>query len=283
MARCINCTPEEIQFLENNIAGRSRDEITELFNRHFGRSLTKKQLNPILSKHGLRSGLKPRERPPEEIQFVRDNITGRTRAEITELFNRRFDYPITGRQLGYILYSNNLRNGLPRFRFKPGHKSLMKGIGSKYKPGDPRYIPPGTERINSRGYVEVKVEGNDKWEWKPKHRIIWEAANGPVPKSHLVIFADSDKTNFALDNLLLVSRKEIAVMNKHMLIYPDKDSTKAGKIIADIKMQIAERSGKSCRHKPTAQRSRKDEQESRAKADNRRHAGNNLSGKEKAV
>lgn len=52
--------------------------------------------------------------------------------------------------------------------------------------------PIGYERISKDGYVEVKVKMrpsspycNDNF--IPKHRLLWEAENGPVPKGHKLI------------------------------------------------------------------------------------------------
>jgi hypothetical protein len=82
----------------------------------------------------------------------------------------------------------------------------------------------------------VKIANPDVW--KVKKTIIWEAANGPIPKGYVVIFADRNKSNFDLDNLLLVSRKELMIMNRKSLIFPDQDLTKTGKAIAGLHMAI---------------------------------------------
>ena len=48
--------------------------------------------------------------------------------------------------------------------------------------------------------------------------LLWEQRHGrPVPDGHLVLFADGDRRNFDPANLLLVSRAELAVMNKRRL------------------------------------------------------------------
>lgn len=68
-------------------------------------------------------------------------------------------------------------------------------------------LPIGTERLNPRGYVEVKTERrwkDGKVMWECKHRVIWRAANGEIPSDKKVIFKDGDKTNIILDNLQLV-------------------------------------------------------------------------------
>jgi hypothetical protein len=71
--------------------------------------------------------------------------------------------------------------------------------------------------------------------------MIWEATNGKVPKGYIVIFADGNKLNLSLDNLRLISRKEHAVMNHLGLRSINAGLTDAGKLVADIKMAIANR------------------------------------------
>jgi len=59
----------------------------------------------------------------------------------------------------------------------------------------------GAETISRKGFILVKVAKPDVWRYK--HHIIWEAANGPIPEGQKVCFADKDKRNFALKNLVL--------------------------------------------------------------------------------
>ncbi len=104
------------------------------------------------------------------------------------------------------------------------------------------YKPVGTEQTNTDGYVEIKAA--DPRTWRAKHVILWEAAHGPVPKGHVVIFADGNQQNVTLENLLLISRRELAVMNKRGLIANSAELTKAGVMVADIYLKIGERKRK---------------------------------------
>ncbi|MDR2053807.1 MAG: HNH endonuclease [Treponema sp.] len=97
----------------------------------------------------------------------------------------------------------------------------------------------GTEIIDENGYVKVKTR-NPKT-WKFKQRLIWEKAYGKIPRNRMVIFADGNRLNFALDNLLLVSRAEHAVMNRWDLRSAHGELTRAGLAVADLKMAIAGR------------------------------------------
>ena len=57
----------------------------------------------------------------------------------------------------------------------------------------------GDERLGSKGFIEVKVSAK---RWRPKHIVVWEKSHGPLPKTHVLYFADGDKFNFDLDNLV---------------------------------------------------------------------------------
>jgi hypothetical protein len=190
---------------------------------------------------------------PEEIRFITKKIPGRSFAGMTGLFNGHFGLrgkkKLTLEQMKSFMGNRHLRNGRD-CRLRPGlipHNKGKKGYcppGSEkgwFRPGNrpQTYQPVGTKRTNVDGYVEVKVA--DPNVWKTKHAFIWEKAHGKVPRGHVIIFANGNKSNIRLSNLLLVSRSELLVMNKQGLISADKDLTKIGKSIADIKLLIARR------------------------------------------
>jgi hypothetical protein len=91
--------------------------------------------------------------------------------------------------------------------------------------------------------VVVKIN-KSKDGWKSKHAIIWEQAHGPIPKGHVIIFADGNKLNMDLENLLLVSRSEIVYMNHEGLISTNPEFTKTGKLVAKLKLLIGDSRGR---------------------------------------
>jgi len=158
----------------------------------------------------------------EEIRFVKSRCVWRSYAEMLDLFNVRFR-PITMSQLKGIYGKRGLTNGRDG-GFKPGHVPA----GS---------LPVGHE-LERQGYVYVKVTGS---KWKPKHVLMWEKANGKIPKSHVVAFADGNRLNITPKNLFLVSRGELAVMNSLGLRSADAALTKAGAALAALKILTAAR------------------------------------------
>lgn len=184
---------------------------------------------------------------PEQVDFLRTNIAGRSYAEMTALFNARFGTHLRVMQISGALKNRGICNGRDT-RIRPGTTPHNKGRpgnagwkSTQFKSGQMpwNYKPVGTERVNTDGYTEIKVA--DPKKWRAKHVILWEQANGPVPKRHAVIFGDGNRSNFEPDNLILVSRRELAVVNKMGLIQNDADLTRTGIVIADIYLKIGER------------------------------------------
>ena len=74
--------------------------------------------------------------------------------------------------------------------------------------------PVGATRIKD-GYLERKI--NDGMpihrRWRGEHLVIWEAVNGPLPKGHAIVFRDGERTHITLENLELVSRRELMRRN----------------------------------------------------------------------
>lgn len=109
-------------------------------------------------------------------------------------------------------------------RFKKGQTPPNKGLRrpgwapgrmreNQFTPGQLPHntVPIGTETLRSDGYVWVKVTEDRRparRNWVSKHQALYEAAHGPIPAGHIVRFRDNDKTNFALDNLECVSRRD---------------------------------------------------------------------------
>ena len=196
----------------------------------------------------------------EQIEFIKNNVTGRSYKELTALFNQHFGTNLTVSTVTATSFRYGFKNGRDtRFdkgcvshRFKKGHVPVNKGTKGYMKPNKTSfkkghmpqtYRPVGSERIDADGYRWVKTQ--DPKTWRMKHVLLWEQVNGAVPKGHIVIFADGDKSNITLDNLLLVSRGQLLMINKFGLIQNNAELTKVGVTIADVHLKIGERRRKS--------------------------------------
>ena len=190
-------------------------------------------------------GVKPHKWSEEEKKYFMEIVPGRHYDEILVLMNARFDYQFKKSQLSGAAKRYGVKTGFDG-RYKKGNVPLNKGTKgltganrTSFKKGQqaPRYRQIGSERISRDGYTEIKVADPDKW--KLKHHVIWEEANGPVPENHALIFGDGDKGNLNLDNLLLVSRAQLARLNQNHLIQNDIELTKTAINVVDLMVKIS--------------------------------------------
>lgn len=188
---------------------------------------------------------------PEQIEFFKEHVFDRGNQELTEIINNHFGLNLSCAQIKYFKKNHKLTSGLTG-RLPKGHKPFNKGRKgvdgwepTQFKKGHRphRYKPIGSERINGDGYVDIKIQdGMAQKNWKGKHILILEEHHGrPLPPGHAVIFGDGNRRNFDPDNLILVSRKQLLVMNMKKLIQGDADLTRTGIIVADIISKISER------------------------------------------
>lgn len=187
----------------------------------------------------------------EEIEWLKANAPGNAWKKVTEMFNEYFNVHVTKKQLCAAAKRYDIRNGI-NAQFSKGNVPFnkgMKGINfggengkkTQFKKGSKpsNYRPVGSERISVDGYVEIKVADPNKWQLK--HRVVWEREYGSVPKGYVVLFGDGNRCNFDSNNLILVSRKQLAILNKHSLIKDNADLTRLGIQVADLHLKINER------------------------------------------
>ena len=131
-------------------------------------------------------------------------------------------------------------------RFKKGMTPWNKGIKigltphSAFKKGNIPWNTRGlfSERVNTNGYIEIKIAEPNKW--VKKHRWIYEQEYGEIPEGSVIIFADGNKNNFDINNLICVTRNELKVLNKCRLISSIPELTKTGLNVAKLKIKLAE-------------------------------------------
>ena len=191
----------------------------------------------------------------EEKEYLAEITPGHHYTEIQELMKNKFNLEFTMNQIKGAICRYKLNTGFTG-RYKKGNVPFNKGRkGSEYltekalegmrktqfKKGQApiNWRPVGSERITKDGYIEIKIAEPSVWELK--HKVLWEKENGSVPKGHALIFADGDKTNISLDNLLLVTRNQLLVMNRNKLIKNNSEATKTGVLIAEVLIKANER------------------------------------------
>ena len=193
----------------------------------------------------MRKRTAPHRYTEEEKRFLRESIAGRSYKEVTGLFNKEFGTDFEVGRIGGAIKRLGLANGRDcRFyagmvTWNEGRKGIRVSPGTEFKKGHipKNHHPVGAERVNVGGYIEIKVAEPRKWVLK--HRRVWELERGPIPRGHAVIFADGDRENVSIDNLLLVTRGELALINKSGLpIGGGREITEAAVNIARIRLAV---------------------------------------------
>jgi hypothetical protein len=121
-------------------------------------------------------------------------------------------------------------------QFKPGQKPWNTGTHyvsggrsaeTRFKKGamsgaaQHNYVPIGTLRISKDGYLERKMTDDPSLytarRWTFVHRLVWEAAHGPIPEGHMVVFIKGQFTNnvdlLTADRLECITRRENILRN----------------------------------------------------------------------
>ena len=155
-----------------------------------------------------------------QIAWLKDNRYELNNVELVAQFNRTH---------GLKLTSDQIIQACKRRRFQHKHIGYQKGYvpwnaglkgvngssSTTFKKGNPNHNtrPVGSERITKDGYWEIKVA--EPRQWDAKHRLVWESVHGPIPKGNLVLFIGNNKLDCSIGNLQMVTRGELAVLNRH--------------------------------------------------------------------
>lgn len=149
--------------------------------------------------------------------FLKENAAGLYIDELTNKFNEKF-------KLNATVAAVTQRK--KKFKIKSGTRGFKKGHDTPHK----KTI--GSERLVN-GRVHIKISDPDVW--KEKSHIVYEQYNKiKIPVGHRVIFLNGNCFDFSPDNLKLVSRDELLIMNNHKLRFNDKELTETGVLIAKI-------------------------------------------------
>lgn len=161
-------------------------------------------------------------------------------------------------------YAQRLRRGGEvgkPYRFPKGHVPANKGVrrpgwapgrmaSTQFKKGRAasdasNYVPIGTEKYDVKRKVTVRKITDDPaifpaQRWRPVHVLVWEAANGPVPPGHIVIFKRGMKTlasaEISVEKLDLVTLAEN--MQRNTIHRYPTEVKKAIRLVGKLKRTI---------------------------------------------
>jgi len=205
-------TDKQIEFLKNNVKGRTLKELTDYFNNTFNDNRSQAAIKGVLIRFNLKRGKLYTE---EMLNYIRSLVDTHTTKEITDMFNKKFK---TNRS----------------FRSMCSARSRY-GIKNKKRPGK-RGFGIGHETLDSGGYVRVKVSDNPV-KWRHKHMLLWEKHNRPLKDDEEVIFLDQDKTNITIDNLRMVNNRVGGILKTNNLSSTNPQETETGILLAELMLK----------------------------------------------
>lgn len=165
---------------------------------------------------------------PEIKEYILDNYNDFTYKELSKKINCAYNRSVSVDQIGKLVRKHGLKK-----------TNVSSWFSSNNKPSN--HVPIGHEYEASDGYVYIKVcesrQANVRNQ--PKHKLLWEEHhNMKCPSEDIVIFADGNKRNFKIDNLVKVSRKNLAYLNKHKLYGYNKELVETGKLLSELEYTI---------------------------------------------
>lgn len=156
-----------------------------------------------------------------ELKEYCSNNSNLTIDELLPLVNKKFKEHYTRLSLQKYL----IRNKIP---YK--YSNFKRSNNNCYKK------PIGTEYTKSDGMVLVKIAKN-KWEYK--QRLIYMKHYGvKLTNDDYIIFLDQDRTNFNINNLRRITRRESSILINQKIFSKKPEATELAIQIAKLMIKI---------------------------------------------
>lgn len=193
--------------------------------------------------------IKWKEHPEYEI-FLKEYIPGHEEYEIRKAFMDKFGLYMTEGMIGNAKKRLGVKSGTHGGQFRKGFIPANKGkpmsaetykkcANTMFKPGKTpiNHKEVGTMRINVDGYYEIKIAEPNKWQLM--QRYVWEKEkNVKLGKNQVIIFLDSNKLNYNIENLECITRAELARVNQNHRLTDNAEISMTGVRIEKIKERI---------------------------------------------
>lgn len=218
--------PKELDdFVREKAATNSCRELAKIITEEYPEyPMTENQVREFCKKRCIKTARQPypTKHPEEYIEWLKREAPGTPSKKLWCRSIHEYGYDITYKKMVSLAKRNGAKNGLDT-TFPKGYipwtkrvagTGVIKASSTAFKKGHVAYnrSPVGTIVKNTDGYWEKKVADPDVWMFL--QRAVWIESGREVGKDEVIIFADGNRENFSLDNLIKVSKAEFSKMNK---------------------------------------------------------------------
>lgn len=163
-------------------------------------------------------------------KFEKDMIrlaTDNSLDSLLKVAKSKYKYNITKKQLRLYLSKRKIRYK----DFDYARSERTRNLGD--------YYPIGYEYTKDDGMVLVKI-AKDKYMYKQRY-IYEQYYNVKLTSDDYIIFLDQDRTNFNIDNLKRINRRESSIVANQKLFFNKPELTKTGIEIAKLMIKVKEK------------------------------------------
>lgn len=243
-----------LAFLRANYPKLSVEQLADAFNRKFDQDKTPGQIKSTCKNHRIKcyrsTGESNRGKrllfTESQIDFLKVSFPSMSRLELTAALNAKFQTSFKPSQVIAFTKNHGITSGRTghfkkgQVPFNAGTKGLMKRNSGTFNKGNTphNHVPVGSTTVDTEGYHKTKVAEPNVWEHT--HRMLYEKTHGPIPKTCVVVFIDGDRSNVVVENLELIDRGDLAVMNKIGMSSLPVELRPIGKTLVKLRRKTSE-------------------------------------------
>lgn len=178
--------------------------------------------------------------------FIYQNYKNISSQQLASLINKEFGTSFTAIQLRSFKVHHKLKSGYNN-HFKPGTVPWNKGTKGVMKANSGSFKPSKIGQTNIHdGYKIIKtLQG-----WQQYSRYMYEKYHDcKLTSDERINYLDGDKSNFAKENLIKVTKQEVARLHHDGYSFDNPDLNKASINVVRLKMKVREANAKNRKNK----------------------------------